>query len=323
MTSAQAPVTISAVIPAYNRGALIGRAIESVLAQSRPPEEIIVVDDGSTDDTAERVRAFGDRVRYVFQPNGGGAAARNRGVEEARGEWIAFLDSDDTWLPEHLRLMEAAIVQTHGRAGFYFGDTQRTAAEGHRRLWDIAGLSVRAPNERRDDASQWVMMKVQPMMLQSAVFDRDAYRAAGALETRLVRRHDTHLFLRLGLGRSACAVRGTGARMTSDDESGVRLITAHDSRSRVYWECSVLLYDDVLRRTPSLSAAHRRELRRRLGNARWRLARRALAERHPVALARHVALSFAASPAEVGRALASAGGAYLRSLLALPAARRR
>ena len=68
--------SITAVVPTYNRGPLIARALESILGQTLPPDEVVVVDDGSTDDTAERMRAYEDRVRYVRQPNAGGSAAR-------------------------------------------------------------------------------------------------------------------------------------------------------------------------------------------------------------------------------------------------------
>ncbi|MHC4882565.1 MAG: glycosyltransferase family 2 protein [Planctomycetota bacterium] len=95
---------ISVVIPAYNAEKHIARAIESVLAQTRPAEEIIVVDDGSSDGTAEVVRSFGDKVILIQQPNAGVSVARNKGIEHATGDWIAFLDSDDEWLPEKLKL---------------------------------------------------------------------------------------------------------------------------------------------------------------------------------------------------------------------------
>ncbi|RMG30821.1 MAG: glycosyltransferase family 2 protein [Gammaproteobacteria bacterium] len=94
--------TIAAVIPAWNAAPWIARAIESVLAQSRPPEELIVVDDGSTDATAEIVRGFGDRVRLVSQANRGLSAARNAGIRAAGTDWIAFLDADDYWQPGKL-----------------------------------------------------------------------------------------------------------------------------------------------------------------------------------------------------------------------------
>ncbi len=95
-------ISISVVIPAYNAGEFISRAIDSVLSQSRRPDEIIVVDDGSTDETAGRIKKFGPEVRYIYQKNAGASVARNRGIEEAGSEWIAFLDADDEWLAERL-----------------------------------------------------------------------------------------------------------------------------------------------------------------------------------------------------------------------------
>lgn len=94
---------ISVVIPAYNAERTIIRTLESVFAQTFPPHEIIVVDDGSQDRTAEVVSQLAPRVRLIRQGNAGPAAARNHGIREATGDWIALLDSDDTWLPEKLQ----------------------------------------------------------------------------------------------------------------------------------------------------------------------------------------------------------------------------
>jgi glycosyltransferase involved in cell wall biosynthesis len=91
---------VSVIIPAHNAEAYIEETIRSALAQTHADLEIIVVDDGSTDRTAERVRAFGDRLVLRVQPNAGVAAARNTGARLATGEWLAFLDADDLWEPE-------------------------------------------------------------------------------------------------------------------------------------------------------------------------------------------------------------------------------
>jgi len=93
---------VSVVIPAYNLEGCIGRAIESVLAQTRPADEIIVVDDGSTDGTGEIAKKYGLAVRYIYQENAGASAARNTGIKTAKYEWVAFLDGDDEWLEENL-----------------------------------------------------------------------------------------------------------------------------------------------------------------------------------------------------------------------------
>ena len=104
---------ISVVLPTYNRASTLPRAIASILGQGWREFELLVIDDGSSDGTAELVGAIDDpRVRYVRQPkNGGVSAARNRGVELARGEWIAFQDSDDEWLPDFLSSMRGAAQQ--------------------------------------------------------------------------------------------------------------------------------------------------------------------------------------------------------------------
>jgi len=102
---------VSVIIPTYNRAASIGEAIESALAQAYPAMEIIVVDDGSTDDTRQSIAHRYPQVRYFHQENGGVARARNRGIREARGEFIAFLDSDDLWLPGKIEKQVACFKQ--------------------------------------------------------------------------------------------------------------------------------------------------------------------------------------------------------------------
>ena len=95
---------VSVVIPTYNYGHFVAEAIQSVLEQTFRDFEIIVVDDGSTDNTREVIEQFGDSVRYIYQDNQRTAAARNTGIKAARGQYIAFLDADDLWLPQKLQL---------------------------------------------------------------------------------------------------------------------------------------------------------------------------------------------------------------------------
>ncbi|MFP4348874.1 MAG: glycosyltransferase family 2 protein [Desulfococcaceae bacterium] len=93
---------VSVIIPTYNRAEMVGEAIESVLNQDFSSFELIVIDDGSTDQTSKVLRSFGRRIRSIRQENKGVSAARNLGICHASGEWIAFLDSDDLWLPGKL-----------------------------------------------------------------------------------------------------------------------------------------------------------------------------------------------------------------------------
>jgi glycosyltransferase involved in cell wall biosynthesis len=106
--------TVSVVIPTWNRRDLVTRALTSVVAQSRPPEEILVIDDGSTDGTAEAVLQAFAGVRVLSQENRGVSAARNRGLREASGRWIAFLDSDDEWHPRKLARQLESLAGSPG-----------------------------------------------------------------------------------------------------------------------------------------------------------------------------------------------------------------
>ncbi|WP_089727897.1 glycosyltransferase family 2 protein [Candidatus Thiosymbion oneisti] len=100
---------ISVVVPTFNRAHTLPRALDSILRQSLPATEIIVVDDGSQDDTGGLIRRRYPQVRYLRQPNGGVSSARNRGISAANGDWIALLDSDDAWLPDKLAAQRAAL----------------------------------------------------------------------------------------------------------------------------------------------------------------------------------------------------------------------
>jgi glycosyltransferase involved in cell wall biosynthesis len=110
---------VSVVMPVYNRAAYVGAAIESVLAQTYRPIQLIVVDDGSMDESAEIIRTFGDAIHPIFQENQGVSAARNVGLSAATGAYIAFLDSDDMWEPSFAETMVAAANSRPDAAVFY------------------------------------------------------------------------------------------------------------------------------------------------------------------------------------------------------------
>lgn len=123
------PTSFSVIIAVYNGAQTIRRAIESVLSQTWPAHEIIVVDDGSTDTTAQEVAQFGERVRYVHQANAGVSAARNAGARLATGDWLAFLDADDWYYPERLR-RHASFLARDPDLDFLTGDYDYVAADG-------------------------------------------------------------------------------------------------------------------------------------------------------------------------------------------------
>lgn len=126
-------MNVSAIIPTFNRRSYIRRAIDSVLAQTVPVDEIIVVDDGSTDGTAEAVEAwYGPSVRVINQARAGVSGARRRGIQEARGKWIAFLDSDDEWTSRRNGELLDAATQVPADVAWIFGDLRVVTDEGDR-----------------------------------------------------------------------------------------------------------------------------------------------------------------------------------------------
>ncbi len=132
-TEDRTPELVSVVIPAYNAAATIESAVASACAQDHPAIEIIVVDDGSTDATATLAEAAGTvhrPVRVVRQPNGGVASARNRGLREARGEWVAFLDADDLWHPLKISRQVAALQAAGPSAGLAYCFSRAIDADG-------------------------------------------------------------------------------------------------------------------------------------------------------------------------------------------------
>ncbi len=100
---------VSVIVPCYNAARFLPEALATIRAQRYEPLEILVVDDGSTDNTPDVVSGFGSEVRYLRKPNGGPASARNLGLREARGEWIAFLDADDQWPEGKLELQAGRL----------------------------------------------------------------------------------------------------------------------------------------------------------------------------------------------------------------------
>lgn len=101
---------VSVIVPCFNYGRFLAETVESVLVQTLPPHQIIVVDDGSTDDTAEVAARYADRIQFIQQENRGVSAARNNGIDNATGNWLAFLDADDVWEPEFLARLRPICI---------------------------------------------------------------------------------------------------------------------------------------------------------------------------------------------------------------------
>jgi glycosyltransferase involved in cell wall biosynthesis len=260
-------IRISAIIPTYNREKTITRAIESMLSQQYPPAEILIIDDGSEDHTEAILKKYGEKIRYIYQTNSGVAAARNRGVREAHYEWVAFLDSDDYWFPHHLQRISEVMKITKEKASLYFSDLIRPDDDGGGTYWAHANFMINGKHEFQEDASDWAMMRIQPMMLQASVIRRSSFLEIGGLPTSLITREDTYLFHALCLKFPACAVAGTGAVMSADCTRSGRLTLSFDGHSSTFHECTKLLYKELFKFTNKMSEQHRKEFTRRLVQA--------------------------------------------------------
>jgi glycosyltransferase involved in cell wall biosynthesis len=300
---------ISAVIPTFNRGHIVGRAIESALAQELAPSEIIVIDDGSVDNTRSVAESYGLAVRYVRQANRGVAAARNLGVREANCDWIAFLDSDDYWGREHLRRIARAITATAGAAALYFADLQVPEGEGGHRYWQRCGFEIGGEWELRRDAAEWAFMRIQPMMLQASVLSRRVYWEVGGLPEQLRTREDTLLFFKLGLLYPACAVSGCGTVMTSDDN--IRLTQVYDARSFEFCDATVSLYRELLTSLQGINRERRQILTESLGSSYYALARFFFRRKDYLSAVKNLAASCRVSPSMFFK---EAGGSLARQV---------
>jgi glycosyltransferase involved in cell wall biosynthesis len=182
-------LSVSAVIPAYNRERYIADAIESVLRQTRLPDEIVVVDDASTDRTAEIVASFSD-VRLIQQSkNSGTASARNVAIHAARGDVLAWLDSDDIWRPNHCETV-VALLERHATAIVAYGLVDFVGERGG--TWRINGLPADTPFDAlRESFSRTAL----PMM--ATVTRRDPVIAIDGFDEQLRSSVDFDLFLRL------------------------------------------------------------------------------------------------------------------------------
>ena len=188
--------TIAAIIPLYNGARFIEDALASVLGQTRPPDEVIVVDDGSTDDgaaLAERFAAGAPGFKLVRKENGGQASARNQGVAQSSSTLIAFLDQDDIWYPWHLeRLIEPFERSIIHNLGWTYANLDEV---------DIGGKLVKRrllDPENHPKQSVFQCVRQDMFVLPSAsLIARDAFEAVGGFDEQLIGYEDDDLFLRI------------------------------------------------------------------------------------------------------------------------------
>ncbi len=258
--------TISVIINNYNYGRFLGRAIDTALAQTGVAVEVVVVDDGSTDDSAEVIRSYGDRIRPVLQANGGQASAINAGVSASSGEILCFLDSDDWWRPGKLAAVERAFAAAPA-AGLVYHRLQPVTSDGspafraiprtlcsgdlaprmaraggvwpfpmtsaialRRRVWDEAG---EIPIEFRISADAW-LVGVAPLLANVVALPQvmGCYRIhqnnwyRETVDAAMLRKRMAHWALTVELTNARLATWGTSWRLRLQDHQPYRLAMA-------------------------------------------------------------------------------------------------
>ena len=209
---------ISVVIPAYNGARTIAATIDSVLRQSREDFELIVVDDGSTDETADLVEDLlrsDPRARLVRQPNGGTAAARNTGLDQARGELVSFLDNDDLWMPEYLARMSSALEREPG-AGLSYTDAWILDDRTKRVRTKTALQFFPAVSPRAPAATVLRALLKTNFIMSSVTARRQALVEVGGFDPKLSGVDDYDLWIRV-VASGRTAVRAEGVLLIQRD----------------------------------------------------------------------------------------------------------
>jgi glycosyltransferase involved in cell wall biosynthesis len=240
--------TITAVVPTYNRRDYVVRAIQSILDQASPPDEIVVVDDGSSDGTADLLEArFGKALRVVRQENGGVSEARKRGVEEARGEWIAFLDSDDEWTDGRMAILRRAMGAVPQDVAWIFGDTRLVYDHGDgETLFGKYHFQVAGDLEVFADPLS-TQYPFQFTLLQSSLIRRQAIREAGALSHKLKSSEDLLLGFQVALAHRVAAVPDVVSRLYRTSALAASSLDNAGQRSPDYYLARVIAFDAAAR----------------------------------------------------------------------------
>jgi glycosyltransferase involved in cell wall biosynthesis len=190
--------SVSVIVPCYNAEHYLENALDSIRSQACPDLEIIVVDDGSTDDTAGVLRKLnGTDLQVLRQDNTGPAAARNLGISAARGKWIAFLDADDYWLPSKLNLQLESLARKPDAAFCY-----------------SSGIYIGPPNTRRIQKPHrsgedvfWSLLWGSQLLMGSVIVRRECFAQAGSFDTQLRTGEDWDMWLRLAARWTSCYVK--------------------------------------------------------------------------------------------------------------------
>jgi glycosyltransferase involved in cell wall biosynthesis len=264
---------VSVVIPTYNRAGKVRNAIDSVLAQTVTDLEVIVVDDGSSDGTGKILgEIFGDRIRYYPQPNQGASVARNKGIAEARGEWIAFLDSDDQWEREKLQWQFKALEQFGPQCGGCYTDTRFFNHPETRTMFQLGEESYRHKGEMGVNPDVLKLL-VRPggagmvVCLSTILARADVVRTTGGFDPKLLFSQDSEFLFRLAMHTGFCYVNRPLVRF---DRSPIELrhvgVSADWNKLDFFLQDSQLRLEGLLRLSEALPRKIRKLIRKQLGS---------------------------------------------------------
>lgn len=260
--------TFSVILPVYNRAGSVGRALGSVLEQSHPPDEVIVVDDGSSDDLAAALAPFGDRIVLIRQANAGAAAARNAGAARARGDWLTFQDSDDIWAPDHLEIRHRDLRDAAADVVGHLGDVVFRGDGYAQNLFAMQGHAFPGDRAMRVDAPLGLV--IGGMSLLGTAIRRDVFDRLGGFDEEMWMFEDTAFCCRLAQ-EGPFVVTGHVMAEAERLEGDTQALTVVQQAKRVYYRqmaLRVLERIDMTRANP----AEQTLIRRRMSGARLALA---------------------------------------------------
>jgi len=255
-------IRFSVVIPVHNKARHVAASIASALQQTWQPSEIIVIDDASTDESAEILSKMSDpRIRLLFRdtPGPGGYAARNLGIAEANGNWIAFLDADDIWHPSHLADIAAAIESApeSGCVATRYDHVFATHLKPSKMIAELADIAGRSAGFR-ESLDIWVRAGECPIWTSAAAFRRDLLNRAGPFPAgKAVRGGDKDMWLRALSHAPFAYVPKISAEFHRDTDNKVSKTTNPDS---------IPILVDTARAMMATARAEERALLRKLIN---------------------------------------------------------
>lgn len=261
---------VSVIIPTFNRAGVVTRAIDSVLGQTYHPVEVVVVDDGSTDETPEVLKSYGNAIVSVVQDNAGPSAARNRGIRESKGDLIAFLDSDDLWLATKLERQVDLLQRAGADVPCCLCDTlMRRADRRERSSFQIARLRLGEPQGLWVNPAP-VLATRFVLFCQAALIRRGFLLDCGGFDERLWLMEDHDLALRLALRGPWAVIRDPLAVWCGANDDFNLSVAAQKEPARLLG-CIEYIDRKILEQERGLDGQVKRYLQRDLQGVRRKL----------------------------------------------------